>query len=378
MHRFTNLAVSLGLACLLAACATVSDTPERIGSLRFIGEQRIPLKTAFEGTTFGGISGIDYDARRGDWVLVSDDRSALAPARVYRARLRFDAASFQSVTLTGMTLLRQADGSTYPDEKAQATRGGVVPDFESLRVDPRDGSLWYSSEGDRRLGLDPFVRHAGADGTLRGELPLPAMFRVSPDAERGTRNNLAFEGLSFAPDGASLWVAMEAPLYQDGPVPSLQQGALSRITQYARDGKVLGQYAYPVEPIAAAPGAGKYADNGISEMLAVGPATLLVLERAGVQGEDGRYRNFIRLYEAAMGGADDIRAVPSLADRPPVPVTKRLVLDFASLGLPVLDNVEAFGFGPRLPNGHRTLVFASDDNFNANQVTQLLLFEVLQ
>ena len=34
-------------------------------------------------------------------------------------------------------------------------------------------------------------------------------------------------------------------------------------------------------------------------------------------------------------------------------------------------------FGPRLPNGHATLVFASDDNFGKGQVTQFLLFEVL-
>jgi hypothetical protein len=34
-------------------------------------------------------------------------------------------------------------------------------------------------------------------------------------------------------------------------------------------------------------------------------------------------------------------------------------------------------FGPRLPNGHATLVLASDDNFGKSQVTQFLLFEVL-
>jgi hypothetical protein len=35
-------------------------------------------------------------------------------------------------------------------------------------------------------------------------------------------------------------------------------------------------------------------------------------------------------------------------------------------------------FGPRLANGNRTLIFASDDNFNRNQINQFLVFEVIE
>jgi hypothetical protein len=364
---------------LLAACATAGRAPDTrdVGALRLIGEQRIAPKTRFDGTAVGGISGVDYDVRRGDWVFVSDDRSALDPARFYRATLRFTPTSFDGVTLTAVHWFRQADGSTYPDVKRHARSGGVVADIESARVDPEGGGIWYTSEGDRRLGLDPFVRQAGADGTLRAELPLPPMFKVYPDAERGVRNNLAFEGLSFAPDGKSLWVAMEAPLYEDGPLPTPEHGALARITHVDRAGRVLGQYAYPVDAIPATPGEGKPADNGVAEIVATGPHTLLVLERAAVQGEDGKYSNYIRLYAADVRGATDVATVSALAGAAVTPVAKRLVLDFATLGLPVLDNVEAFGFGPPLPNGHATLLFVTDDNFSKSQVTQLLLFEAL-
>lgn len=382
MKSFTRLAAAAGVAGLLAACAGTGQPdhrsePRDVAALRFIGEQRIALKTRFGGTTVGGISGVDYDARRGDWVFVSDDRSSFDPARFYRATLRFTPTSFDGVTLTQVHYFRQGDGSTYPDVKRQAVAGGVVADIESVRVDPRDGSIWYTSEGDRRLGLDPFARQADADGALRIELPLPPMFKVHPDAERGVRNNLAFEGLSFAPDGASLWVAMEAPLYEDGPLPTPEHGALARITHVDRAGRLLGQYAYPVDAIPAPPGEGKPSDNGISEIAAIGADTLLVLERAAVQGEDGKYRNYIRLYEAGVRGATDVSTLPALAGAAVTPLAKRLVLDFNTLGLPVLDNVEAFGFGPPLPNGHLTLLFATDDNFSKNQVTQLLLFEVL-
>ena len=100
-------------------------------------------------------------------------------------------------------------------------------------------------------------------------------------------------------------------------------------------------------------------------------------ESCNPQGQCGRYRNHIRLYEADLHGASDIAAVPALAGAPVTPAAKRLVLDFATLGLPVLDNLEGFAFGPRLPNGHAVLVFVSDDNFSKTQVTQLLLFEVM-
>lgn len=381
MKRLTMRAVGLGLAAMLAGCAAVAPAGQGgVAALRFIGEQRIPLKMRFEGTAVGGLSGVDYDAAAGDWILASDDRSAIDPARYYRATLRFTATSFEAVTLTAVRTFRQADGTPYPGVRQHAQTGGIVADIESARVDPRDGSIWYASEGDGRIGLDPFVRQAGADGTLRGELPLPAMLREWPAHDRGVRNNGNLEGLSFAPDGASLWVALEAPLHEDGEPPTPEHGALARITHLDRGGRVLGQYAYPLDPIPARPGTGKFADNGVSEIVATGPSTLLVLERAAVQGADGRYRNHIRLYEADLRRASGIAAVPSLAAPGASgiePAAKRLVLDFTTLGLPVLDNLEAFAFGPRLPNGHATLLFASDDNFSRSQVTQLLLFEVL-
>jgi hypothetical protein len=374
----TMRAAVLGLAGLLAGCAVaVPPAGQEVAALRFIGEQRLPSKMPFRGTAVGGLSGVDYDAAAGEWILASDDRSASDPARYYRARLRFTPTSFDAVTLTDVRLLRQHDGSAYPDAQLRARSGGVVADIESARVDPRDGTIWYASEGDGRIGLQPFVRQAGADGTLRGELPLPDMFREWPGQDRGVRNNGSLEGLSFASDGASLWLALEAPLYEDGGVPTPERGAPARITRLDRAGRVLGQYAYPVDPIPARPGQGRFADNGISEIVATGPRTLLVLERSAVQSADGQYRNHVRLYEADLRGASDIRAVPALAGAAFTPAAKRLVLDFATLGLPVLDNLEGFAFGPQLPNGHATLLFVSDDNFSRSQVTQLLLFEVL-
>ncbi|MET0266263.1 MAG: esterase-like activity of phytase family protein [Duganella sp.] len=385
-------ALALAIPVLLAAgCAQLpaspvtpsSLTPSSISSLRLIGEQRLPWRLSFQGTMVGGLSGIDYDAARGDWVMISDDRSEHQPARFYRARLDYDAQAFRSVQLTAVTTLLQADGTPYPAKDDFVRLGGVVPDLETVRVDPLDGAIWYASEGDVSLDLDPFVRKAGTDGRYLYQMPMPALFKADPRRQNGPRNNQAFEGMSFTPDGNSLWVSMEGPLYQDGAPPDPVHGAVNRITRFSRDGKVLGQYAYPLGPIAAVPGKGKHADNGISELLALSDTRALVMERSGVQDENGNYHDFVRIYEIDTTGATDVQHLRTLAGSNPASsasytmLSKRLVLDLNKLPLPLIDNLEGMSFGPRLANGHASLVLISDDNFNQKQVTQLLLFEVL-
>jgi hypothetical protein len=170
---------------------------------------------------------------------------------------------------------------------------------------------------------------------------------------------------------------MEGPLYQDGPAPTIDSGAFSRITQYDRSGNVLSQYAYPIDPIPEAPGPGKYADNGVTEILSVNDHKFLLIERAGVQGEDGSFKNYIRLYEIDINGASDISKINSLQESKFKPVKKRLILDLNTLGLSKLDNIEGISWGPKLANGNNSLVLVSDNNFNSSQVTQFLAFEVL-
>jgi hypothetical protein len=374
MKRY--LAAALCAASLLSAPIAASAAERTVASLRLIGEQRIPHRQDFQGTVVGGLSGVDYDPASGTWLLASDDRSSLSPARFYSAQLDYDGAAFRAVTLTGVATFKQADGSNYPSVKQyDLNKAGDVPDIEALRIDPLDGTVWYTSEGDRKRGFDPFVRHMRRDGAYLGAAQLPEMFRVSRE-EKGARDNLAFEGLSFAPDGRSMWVAMESPLYQDGPLPTPSSGALVRISRMDRDGRVLEQYAYPVDAIPAAPGPGKVADNGVSEILAVNQRALLVLERSAVQDAAGAYKNYIRLYEMDSGGATDVRGVAALAGAGVRPAAKRLVLDLNTLGIR-LDNLEAMSFGPKLPNGHDSLLIVSDDNFGKDQVTQFLLFEVI-
>ena len=375
-HRARAALALASAAIVLSACASIPrDAP--VAGLRLIGEQRIALKQAFQGTTVGGLSGIDYDAASNTWVMESDDRSEINPARFYRATLAYDSKAFRGVTLSSVHFFTQPDGSRYPNlAHAKLERGDQVADIETIRVDPQDGSLWYGSEGNRKVGLHPFVRHADRDGKYLATLPTPAMFKVS-QAEIGSRNNMSFEGLSFASDGKSLWLGMEAALYQDGPLATPEHGSVVRITRLDRAGTVLGQYAYPLDAVASRPAPGREADNGVSEILAVNDHQVLVVERAGVENADGIYTNHVRVYEMETQGATDIASIPALAGAAYVPARKRLLLDLERIGLARVDNIEGISWGPRLANGRRSLVMISDDNFNAQQVTQILAFEVL-
>jgi hypothetical protein len=57
-------------------------------------------------------------------------------------------------------------------------------------------------------------------------------------------------------------------------------------------------------------------------------------------------------------------------------MTKELLFDLDTLGI-YLDNIEGITLGPVLPNGSRSVVVVSDNNFSATQVTQFIAFEVV-
>jgi len=379
-------AAALALGLVLAGCAgtprpaavTAAAAGQQAApslALRFLGGATLARQPEGNLRDFGGISGIDRDAATGVWYLLSDDRSARAPARFYTAAIDLDASGIHSIRVTGVVPLLQADGSVFPGQ----AQGGEVPDPEALRIDPVGGDLVWSSEGDRKLGLNPFVRRASRDGRFIAELPLPQNLRVHPEAELGVRDNLAIEGLAFTPDASSLWVSMEAPLYEDGPVPTLQQGGFARFTRLDRQGHVLGQYAYPVDPIPLPPsGGGRRADNGVSEILSTEAGMLLVVERSGREVEDGAFQFATRLYEASAADATDVSLMPSLRGANFTAMRKRRVLDLSTAGIGDTDNIEGAAWGPRLPNGNATLLLVSDDNFHPRQVNQFLAFEVIK
>jgi 3-phytase len=343
--------------------------------LDFIGERELPNAMAFQGTTVGGLSAISYDARTGSYYVISDDRSQTGPARFYTARLDFADSSLTGVELTGTHPLLRPDGTTYPPTSTATST--VAPDPEGIAVDPRDGSLAWTSEGERIVPADgpavlgdPWIRRATTTGEYTGQLPLPPQLHMNSQST-GPRRNQTLEGVTFTPDGRQLVTAMEDPLYQDGDDPTPAHGALTRLTVHdARTGLPTAQYAYPLEPLFATPPDGSTDTNGVSDLVALGHDRFLVLERASIySANDWKARIFL----VDLHGATDVLGRDALADGPVRPVRKTLVTDLSDIaGLPRVDNVEGITLGPRLPDGRRTVVLVSDDNFASREVTQFI------
>ncbi|MEU1480972.1 esterase-like activity of phytase family protein [Streptomyces sp. NPDC005760] len=387
--RATRARIFAG-AVVLAALPALAGTPAAAQSsaspsgvqLDFLGERELPNAMPFQGTTVGGLSAISYDARTGTYYLISDDRSQTGPARFYTAHIDLSDGTLKGVELTGTHPWLRPDGTTFPPTStASAT---VAPDPEGIAVDPRDGGLVWTSEGERivpsdgpALLGDPWIRRATTTGAYLGQLPLPPQLRMNSQ-EFGPRKNQTLEGVTFTPDGRRIVTAMEDPLYQDGDAPTPEHGALTRITVHdTRTGQPLAQYAYPLEPLFAPPPAGSTDTNGVSDLVSLGHARFLVLERASIYA-DNNWK--ARIYLVDLHGATDVLGRDSLtapSARPVKPVHKTLVTDLSDVpGLPRVDNVEGITLGPRLPDGRRTVVLVSDDNFAARQVTQFIAFAI--
>ncbi|WP_243790599.1 esterase-like activity of phytase family protein [Saccharopolyspora gloriosae] len=361
--RVVLAAAVLSMAAAPTACAAPAR-PAAPDGVRLLGERTLPWGTTFQGTAVGGLSGLDFDPRTGQWVFISDDRSEKNPARFYTADVEIEPDGIDAWNLTGTHPFRRPDGATYPPISAA---DGTTVDPEEIRFDPWSHDLWWTSEGERDQQLiDPSIRSAAPGGAFRAELPLPPNLAVEPDA--GPRRNESLESLTFAAGGSLVVNAVESALLQDGDPPTTEHGALSRITVQDRGGRVLSQHAYPIDPVFAESD-GEPGDNGIAAVLAAGDDRYLVLERAYVEGVG----NSIRIYEADLRGSDDVKDVPSLRDAPVRPVHKRLLADLGRFEPGTVDNVEGITWGPRLPTGERTLALVSDNNFSPAQTTRLIV-----
>jgi hypothetical protein len=291
--------------------------------------------------------------------------------------------------------LRKPDGSTFAP---------LSTDTEGIAV-TSNGTAFISSEGEvdspNKIRVNPFVNEFSlTTGKQMRSLPIPTKFLpdspVATSQTRGTYDNLAFESSALTPNQQTLVTATENALVQDGPKGSATNGSRSRILKFnLATGQAGKEFLYQTDPVAVPPNpATGFATAGLVDMLALDNTGnhLLALERSFSSGVPGT-GNTIKLYEVNLDGATNIKGIDSLNALSPSalnnikPAQKRLLLNFDQLNLPNgLDNVEGLTFGPTLPDGRKSLVLVSDDNFDPGNpsktppqprsFTQILAFAV--
>jgi hypothetical protein len=361
--------------CAESVCAQ-TKLSQSISAIRFLDEYEVPFEFSFQETIVGGLSGIDYDSVGDTYYVISDDRGLHGDVRYYNLRIEIDSGKIKTAEFTGVTSFLQATGKVYPRKGENPN-----PDSEAIRWNARTKEVYWSSEGERissgskSVLEDPFINVSARNGKYKKSLTLPENLSMR-EGESGPRQNSALEGITFDHTFSTLYAALEEPLLEDGPrADTVPNGASARLYKFdVRTGKNVAQYAYPLEPIAYPPiPRDKFRINGIAEILYAGAEKLITVERSF---SFGRLPCTVRVFLTDLSAAQNISAIKSLKGQKVRPVTKKLLLNMDSLGI-YIDNIEGVTFGPTLPNGHRTLLFVSDNNFNWFEKTQLLLFEVI-
>lgn len=385
MHRRSAVVLTILIAFIFSGCLVQKHMSSKqlvtgnISQLKYINTYVLPHNPEFKGTTVGGLSSIDFDPASKVYYMISDDRSSINPARFYTAKIDLSAQGISKVTITGVNTLMQRDGSSYPKLTPHATR---TTDPEGMRYNGIAKNLIWTSEGERLIKendtvlIDPTINIIATTGKYIDSIPLPDNMRMHLE-ESGPRRNAVLEGLTFADDFRTLYVNMEEPLYQDGPRAELVRNkAFVRIYQFdLKTRKNTAQYAYELEPVALPPvkKGGEY-NNGIPDILWLGHNRMLITERSYSEGQKGTN---IKVFLADLQDAENIINNRSMIAHPATnPIKKKLLLNMDDLGI-YIDNIEGATLGPVLPNGHQTVIFVADNNFNSKEQNQFMLFEVI-
>ncbi len=381
MHTFFLRSIILCGALFIFSCTATKKTTQvvaHIRSLQYLDTYIIPYNYEYKNTVVGGLSGIDYDVVNDLYYFICDDRSDKSPARFYTAKIFLNNTGIDSVLFTDVKNLLQPNGSVYPGIKEDKFK---TPDPESIRYNAKKAYLLWSSEGERIIQndtvlIDPALIFIKPNGTYKDSFSIPENLKIQP-IEKGPRRNGVLEGLSFADNYRSLYVSVEEPLYEDGPRADVfDNNAFIRIIKYnVRTKKGTAQYAYKLGPVAYKPKSETgFTINGVPEILSLVNNELLVIERSF---STGRIPCTIKIFIADLKDATDVTNTTLKNNSSFVAARKKLLLNMDDLGI-YTDNIEGVTFGPTLPNGHKTLLFIADNNFNMVQKTQLLLFEILE
>lgn len=349
----------------ILSCATSRKIDQRQIKLSYLDDVVIPNDLEFDGIKVGGLSGIDY--HDGTYYLVCDQPSN---PRFYTAEIPMTNRSLDTVLITEMLQL---------DKEHEFIKNNTL-DLEAIRFDAETNKLILTSEGSIKYAKDPAVFEVSPNGEFLASYKIPEHFKAS--GEQKPRNNGVFEGLSESFDKKSYWVATELPLEKDGSKPKVfPTKSMVRITKFNKKNKEADrQFAYKLDGISKLP-INWFAVNGVTDIIEYAEDKFLVLERAYSAGY-GSNGNTVKIFQVDASEATNTLELDNLKKSDYKKASKKLIFDFKSikgfLTEEIIDNIEGMTFGPDLPNGKKSLILVSDDNFSSfsKQINQFILLEL--
>lgn len=368
--KFKKVILYLSITLVCYSCGVTRINPDLNLKFEVLDEYIIPPKTFVHGEEIGGLSGIDY--RDGKLLLV-DDRST--KPIIYEVDFVTEATTIDTLIFRTAINLNQTDPSVFKP---------ISMDLESVRFDPNNSNYWWiANEGNMNVNKNGGVYQLSKEGKFISALELPSYFTATND--NSPRNNGVFEAMDFSIDAQKIVITTELPLVLDAKKPQLWKSYTPiRFVVFDRNSLEAEEaYLYDIDRIVLWPFL-PFMINGVTEILSYTDDSFFVLERAFSAGR-GKKSNRVKLFLASTTKATNVLHLEELPPKKEVQLMQKdLVLDFKKIRKKLtskrIDNIEGLCYGPKLPNGNRTLLLISDNNFNtfSNQITQLIWLEIIE
>jgi 3-phytase len=329
--------------------------------LELYAQTTLPVKAALGKTKVGGLSGIFWTGSK--LLAVSDDRGKFGSPRYYDLEMTITSKNVELKPL-----------KSYP---VKVPGPAWVMDLEAMVVLP-NGDLLLSTEGDNNTKPRslPHIFAVDTDGKMKYDLEIPEKFLPESlgQQKRGIENNRGFEGVTLSSDGQHLYTMNEAPIMTDSESGDCQTSWV-RLIDFTKGEtfKPVAEYPYQIEK-SHPDDRGPELYRGVSEILSLEAQRILVLERGARLTKKGvSYTGAIYLYDFA--GLKDVSKTANLCTPLQISGKKELLVDLDTvLKGDRLENFEGLSWGPALPDGHRSLLVISDNNFSSREKTQFLVF----
>jgi len=312
---------------------------------RFISDLIYPPSSKVLGTIFGGISAIRYSVKNNEIYALSDNRGDYGPPRFYKIYLQLSTDKLALIPYQVYFLQKQT---------------GYFPTnfLDPEGLDIFDQKILISTEKVKNPNSISQILSFDLQGKLETNIQLPPRFQQ-------TLPNKGIEALAFTHDKKWLFAGIEG---QDKKWTNI-------LILKNEKGNITAQKEifYPLQ-------SKKY---GLVEILPLNEHSFLALER---NYSAKKNKTNILLFKVEIKDSPNIlsQKVLSYKEMSGPLAKKTLLLNFDDL-IPVLskeyqqiDNIEAFTWGPSLPNGNPTLIFASDDNFSPHQRTVFMALEIIK